>query len=284
MDTRLLLNLGLATLLGALVLLAVYKPGVEQAPAKQAISQSSPDSIAQMRIVRTGQPTVELSKDAQGHWQMKAPLVAPGNNFRLKQVLALLTQRPEHTYPASQLDLSQVGLTQPALRLQLGTQQISFGDQNPLDQLRYILIGDQVHLIKDEQFELLNGPATAFVDSGLLPENARVNQITLPDGKRIGNQGGKLHLTPADDTVSADALQDLITHWKNDRALTVTEYGGSEQIEGTIVIKLEGTSDPLRYDILSTEPELVLGRPDLRLSYHMSEGSLGKLTRVDTQP
>lgn len=283
MDKRLLLNLGLAALLGTLVLLAVYKPGVEQAPAKHPISQLSPESIAQLRIERTGQTTIELSKDAQGHWQMKAPLQAPGNNFRLKQVLEILTQQPEHSYPASQMDLGQIGLTQPTLRLQLGTLKISFGDQNPLDQLRYIQIGNQVHLIKDEQFELLNGPVTGFVDSGLLPENARVSQISLPDGKVINNQNGKLQLTPTDDKISADALQELITHWKNDRALTVTEFSGNEQSEGTIMIKLEGTPDPLRYDILSTEPELVLGRPDLRLRYHMTEGSLGKLMRVDTK-
>lgn len=278
MDKRILLNIGLAAALGTLVLVAIYRPGLDTTPAIAPITLLKADGIQTITLQRTGQHDIELRRNGT-QWQLVKPYPAPGNQHRLARLLELLALKPERSYHHAQLDLQQIGLAQPLLRVRFDGTEIAFGRLNPLDNTRYIRIGDQIHLIADDYFDLLNGPVTGLIDTALLPEGAEITAITLNNGLKIQKTDGKWVLNPVS-TVSGDAIQNHLTHWKNDRALAITEYNGDEHPEGSVLIQLKGQTNPLRFDILGTEPELVLGRPDLGLAYHMTEGAQTNLLQL----
>lgn len=278
MERRTLINLAMAGALGALVVLAVTRPGLDTPATAAPITQLSADQVDRITLARAGQAEIQLQRQGE-QWQLLAPYQAPGNGFRLARLLELVSLTPDRSYRADQLDLAQIGLEHPVLRVRFNDSEIAFGRLNPLDQTRYVRLGDQIHLIPDDYFDLLNGPVTGLVDTALLPEGAEIRAIALPNQQTLQQQDGKWALTPKQDH-AGDAIQNLLTHWRHDRALAVTEYDGDEQSQGQVVIELNGTASPLRFDVLSTEPELVLGRPDLRLAYHMSDGSEQKLLRL----
>lgn len=275
MEKRTLINLAMAAVLGGLVLLAVNRPGLETPTQPAPLTQLDREQVDRIVVNRAGQPEIRLQRQ-RGQWQLQAPYQAPGNGFRLTRLLELLSLTPARSYTIDQLDLSQLGLDRPVLRVRFNDTEIAFGRLNPLDQTRYIRLAGQIHLIPDDFFELLNGPVTGLVDTALLPERAEIAAIVLPNQHTLREQGGKWVLTPAA-VHAGDAVQGLLTHWRHDRALTVTEYDGNEQPQGQVRIELKGVPSPVLFDVLGTEPELVLGRPDLRLAYHMSDGSEQKL-------
>jgi len=63
-----------------------------------------------------------------------------------------------HSFPAAALDLEEFGLQPPAYQLQLDEQIIRFGGIDPATGLRYIQLGQQVHLISDGYTHYLTPP------------------------------------------------------------------------------------------------------------------------------
>jgi hypothetical protein len=266
-----LLNLGLLLLIAILVLLAVYEPGIEQPKEAPRLIALEREAVTTIRLERQGQERITLSRDDQGKWQMSEPLIITASDFRLGSLLRITEQKSLGSYPADKERLSRYGLDTPRVVLTLNDSlHLAFGDSTPLDQRRYVQVGERVHLITDSLYYHLIGSYTTFIRQALLPENAGITALSLPN-LRVRWQDGRWQVEPKPETYSADQVTRLVDAWKLASAVQVKAYDGSEGER--ISVELKGEETPLTFLLTARSPDLVLARPDLGIQYHLAESS-----------
>lgn len=281
MQARTLLNLGLLALLALLAWLAVYEPGIAPKPEQPRLTARDPQQIARIEVLRRGEPPVRLQKEG-AQWWLLAPRRMPANEALVRNMLDILGAPAQGPYAIAQVDPAALGLAESRLSLRLDDLEIRFGNRNPLDQQRYVQTGDQVHLIADTLSHRLTSDFADYASLRLLPEGSQPQEITLPR-QRLAQEGGLWRLTPADPAISADDIQAYVDAWKYAWAIRTAAYPPGAT-EGAITLRLAGQEQPLRLDILATEPELILGRKDLGVQYHMGDASAAHLMRVQPVP
>jgi hypothetical protein len=90
-------------------------------------------------------------------------------------------------------------------------------------------------------------------------------------------------LSPGKPDVSADAIQQLLDHWKNASALYARRYDGSKPDE-TITLEFSDMPETLTFKVISHSPELVLARPDWGIQYHFSGDMKKSLLTLQETP
>ena len=285
MSTRALLNIGLAVLAVVLVLVVVYRPGLEPEATPQAIiTDLTPGEVASITVVREPREQLTFTKQA-GHWYLfTGNYELPAAEFQVNALLRLLQATADIRYPAASLDLPQLGLEPAQVTVTFNDREVHIGATDALDKKRYIQVDDSVYLIADQYQHLVNAEPTTFVARKLLAGRAAITRLELPGLTLTRSEDTHWQIDPADDKVSADALQQLVDNWQNTSALYVSRYDGAETDE-QVTIHTVGQPEPLTFNVVSHAPELVLARPDWGVSYHLT-GSLedSLLALPETEP
>ncbi|MDO9371010.1 MAG: DUF4340 domain-containing protein [Gammaproteobacteria bacterium] len=288
MTTRTWLNLALLGGVALLVLVVVYQPGLHTAQPLPRLTALVPANITHLRIERDGAAPIALERKAQD-WIMTAPVRMPANTFRVETVLQVAQAESHARMDAATVRLAEFKLDKPRVQLWFDATEIAFGATEPLNGRRYVRLGDSVHLISDTVYFDLIGEFTAFADSALLAPQSqnRLTQLDLPALRlvRVGEGGwmqapNRMH-APPEPEVSMDRVNALLDAWRRARAIQVRPYvtpvsAGAEP-ENVIFIHLEDAEQPLRFDIVSRTPDLVLARADLGVQYHFPAGAIRKL-------
>ncbi len=278
MSKRNLLNLALLLLIGVLVLLVIYEPGIEEPKENPNLLDIDRGAIKQIRIEREGQETVKLVRNGENNWRLTAPLAIAANDFRINSILRITEQKSLGSYPADSERLARFGLEKPRVTLTLGDKlEIAFGDSTPLDQRRYVKVGDRVYLISDTLYYHLIGNYTTFIRQQLLPEGTGINALTLP-GLTVRWQEDRWEVAPKPEPFSADQVTRLIDAWKFASAVQVKPYDGKEG--ETITIEPKGEEAPITFLLTARSPDFVLARPDLGIQYHLAESSGEELLKL----
>src|SRR4030065_622571 len=147
MKSRWLLNIGLALLVGVLILLVLYRPGTGQEAQGTPLTAIPADTIQRIKLVRPKQPEIVLEKIGE-HWQLHAPRKARANSFRVNELLSLAAMRVDTRFPATHAELGKYGRDQPLAMLFLNDAEIRFGGMHPLDNQLYVLHDGQVQHIQ----------------------------------------------------------------------------------------------------------------------------------------
>jgi len=281
MNSRLALNLFM--LIGVLALIAVifYKPGIEPAKEIPPLTALSRDQINKLEIVRANDGLI-LERTQQG-WQIAGASPLAADKSQIEALLALAEARPERSYPASSLDLATLKLAPAQMTVRLNTTEIRFGDTDPLEGLRYVQIGEQVHLIMDNYQSILQGKRTQFASRRLLADGADIVGVKVPNLK-LSKQDGGWKIDPAPEKLSADAPQKLIQAWGTASALWVREYQPAASQPVTITL---ANGQRVTFELRSGKGEYVLARPDLGVQYQLPEDvaePLLKLEQPEVEP
>lgn len=280
MSKRNRVNLGLLLLVGVLVLLAIYEPGIEQPQEPTRLLDLEREAVTQIRIERQGQETVALARDARGDWHLTGPLAIGASAFRIGSLLRITEQKSLGSFPAEPERLAGYGLETPRVTLILNDAvTIAFGDNTPLDQRRYVRLGERVHLVSDTLYYHLIGSYTTFVRQQLLPEGTAIAALTLP-GLSVRWQEERWQVEPKPEAFSADQITRLIDAWKLASAVQIKPYDGEPGETITIVPK--GDAEPIRFLLTARTPDLVLARPELGIEYHLAESSGEELLKLPT--
>lgn len=265
MRSRLLLNI---TLLVLVALLGYYAYTTHQqqnqADTAYQLTALSADEIEHI-IIRHNQRIVELHKSA-GRWRMLQPIDIDANRFRIDTLLKLLNTVSHADYEAAGLTLETYGLSEVITSIQLNDVVIEFGDTNPINNFRYVRIGDRVHLIDDHFYPLLSSQIGTLVARELLPNNAKIDKLILPDMTlyRDDNQ-----IWRSSSAINPDLITETLHHWKNSEAFGVHNYMARELL-ADISVYLAGENEPIRFHVTDTDPWLIIARPDLDLEYHFN--------------
>lgn len=273
MKARLILNLTLAAAIIVLALLVIFEPGKDKAPELPKLTPLKGDAIQHVTIERAGRDTLVFEKQAGG-WRITQPLQLRANEFRVAGI-ANAAQAPSHArFPQAGRDLKQYELDAPKIKLTLDGQVIEFGGVNPLDNRRYVRVGDTIHLISDEVFSRANGDAAGFVSTALIPEHAEeLVEIKLPQMtvQRDKDSNGKWTVAPAVAGLSTDDINKFVDEWRHAQALHVSAYNGTPTGEH-VTLTFSGATPPLSFDLLSKDKEgdLLLGRKDAGVMYQFT--------------
>jgi hypothetical protein len=266
MNTRTLLNLLLVCVALLLVLVIVYRPGLEQTPVVAPLTPLHANSIHTIRVTRKERMPLRFEKTASG-WQLTGEHSLPASEFQLRALLGILDTRPDRSYPDVALDLAAAGLEPPQATLLLNDTVIDIGNTEALQHKRYIRLDDTVYLVTDKFQHLINADWSNFVERRLLPENATLTGLELPGTRLTRGEDGRWQASPPASGKDAAILEALIAQWQAATATYLRRDDG--KATGTaITLELAGHRDPIRLYLLEQETELILVRPDWGLQYH----------------
>lgn len=278
MNTRGLLNLLLLLGVAALAAVAIYQPGITPTPPPVKLSALTPQQISRIHIERADKGPITLQKQ-DGQWRITEPQRLPADEGRVNSLLRLAQETSQARFPAKPEDLHKYQLDKPAATLTLNDQAFAFGDTDPINGRRYVLVGNTVHLTTDMYFYQLDADLLSFFSTRLLPDKATISTLDLPGIALTRDAQGHWQVQPDKPGLSADAIQALLDAWQNTTALLVKHYApGSPQ--GSITVHLKEPAETLRFDIMARQPELILARPDLGLQYHLGAESTKALLEL----
>jgi hypothetical protein len=279
MSARSLLNLAMAGIAVGLALTAWFRPGLEPPAAPQPLTRLGPAQVSHIQISRLQRPLLAFTRQAD-HWQLDGDPPLPASLFQVNALLAILQAEAARSYPAENLDLKELGLDPPQATVILdGTTTLLIGNTEPLDNMRYIQYGATIYLVEDRYQHLINADRTNFIERRLLDDGAVITRLVLPNLTLAQNIDGLWELAPDNSDISADAIQQLLANWQQASALYIRPY--KPGTAGTnITLVLAGSETPVVFELVSHSPEFILGRPDLGIQYHFSNGTEERLLGI----
>lgn len=261
------LNLALLAAVGVLAALVWLRPGTKPADAGQPLLDFPVTQVADIRFEFAGNPAVELKRVGK-RWYLDAPFLSAADGSLVQAFLDDLGAARAVPVAGAGRDLGQYGLDKPLLRMNIDGRDYAFGGEQPVSHARYLLAEGKLWVADDALFSRVAHDAYWWLDRQLLPEGARIAALQLPHATLTRGKDGHWQLAPADDTVSADAIQGLLERWQETRALSV-EPLDKLPAEGEVSVALAGVAEPLRFVILKDPDYLVLARPELGLEYQL---------------
>jgi hypothetical protein len=267
MSRRNLLNLALLLVAAALAAIIVLRPGLKPAATHAPLSTLDPQQVTRIELVRKAGATLRFRKTG-AHWRIDATPELSADDFQMSTVLALLQAAPVRSYPVHDLDLAKVGLDPPQASAHFDRVALDLGDTDAIDNLRYVRSGATVYLVADRYAHLLNAGVANFVQRTLLPGDAHIRALQLPGLSLTQTDTVHWQLQPDDHNAGADRIQDLLRNWRHASALYVAR-ADTPATGDTVRVTLAGRAEPLVFTIVARSPDLVLGRPDLGLQYHL---------------
>jgi hypothetical protein len=256
MRSRWFVNLLLLILVIALG--ALMRRELEQEREVVTLTGLAPESIQEISIERSGHPVIRLVQGVDG-WRMEAPYRAPAEAGRISQLVGIAATGVQRSFPKSG-SAERLGLNADSLRLTLNDLILSFGDLEPSSQLRYVAIGEQVHLIGDGYYHHLIASAEDYVDRKLLPAGFLASAGTL-DGRPLTSA----QLAELKQLAAADVMP-----------------LGSELIGRLLSLDSEDTKQSLRF-LVSADGRL-WSRLDLRLRYLLAAPPAWAVAEAATEP
>ena len=151
------INLVLGLIAAGLLLLLVWPAGV---PDQKRLTALQPDHVASIRIERADRLVLRFRRAGAG-WQITYPAPAEAEPRRVEQLLAVARAPVQQQFAATGT-LADYGLDQPAAVLHLDSVRLAFGDRDPLQRSRYVLVDGQIRVIDDVYFNLLTLPVRHF--------------------------------------------------------------------------------------------------------------------------
>jgi len=264
MKPKLLLNLVLLVVLATLAGVAFFEPGKEEA---KPVHLTELDVDAINRFELTNPETLVFEKH-DAHWWLASPIQAPANDIRIQQLLNIAKAESQAHYPVKPEDLTKYGLDKPQAVLKLGQLTLLFGGLEPIDMLRYVQIGETLHLVSDDFSHHLLAKSTDYVDKKLLPEDSKIKELLMPGlTAKLGDKG-QWSLEPPG---NAAAMSELANTWQSARAIEVKRHEGQPQGDSIHIVLTDGKS--LDFVIIQREPDILLARPDWKLQYMVSAES-----------
>lgn len=266
MQSRILLSATLAT---GIIILAWYLAKSATPPSGQAITVAAsldPASVQRIQISRADKEDIVIEKSGND-WIINSPLSIAANPFRINSILSLPSSRSLAQLPANESDLDQLGLQPSAVTLRLDDNVFEFGTVSPLEEGRYLLHGQTIHVIEDNLFHQLVQDTGFFISTRLISDDDPLVRISYPDFElhytddRWHQSGGVRQLSPAE-------LDIITSTWSGLEANRVSLASADNRETDILLHTASGVEIAL--SVQSSATGLVLSRTAPRLDYRIS--------------
>ena len=164
--SRWLVNLGLLVLALALAALIQLTERGEIQAAR--LTPLEPDAIEHIRLERADADPLILRRSEIG-WQMTNPYQVAADPAQMRRLLPIAAAEDVRSLPVAGVDLTELGLDPPLVRLWLDDVLLEIGGTEPIAEYRYVRIGDLIHLIDDRFIGRLLATPEEYIGKTLLP-------------------------------------------------------------------------------------------------------------------
>jgi len=270
---RTLINIVLLLVVAGLTVFIVFAPKKETRLDLSPLSNENPRAISHIRLESSAGGTIGLRR-TDGAWLLIDPMRIAANDFRVNSLVRVL-QAPVHArIDAGPEQLARFGLSPPRARILLDEKEILFGDTDPIHGRRYLLYDGKIALVDDAYFSHLSSSAANYVNLALLGRDPSPQNFLLPD-IHVYRDAGNWRLDSDDGKVNTDSVSRLVDSWRHAQATAVRPY--EQSLDWNDVIRIELTDRDVRFDLARTEYELILGRPELGIQYHLTKRTGARL-------
>lgn len=278
MPPRNRLNALLAILVLAVGTAAMWFGERDEAVQPAALTPLKPHQITHFSLFDAEGRAVSLVKMTDG-WRIDGPLRIKANSLRVSSLLGILTTPSLGGFRAAGNDLGTFQLAPPLARLLVAGRQLHFGDTEPVDGRRYVLIDDEVHLIEDSLFTFLPVQAAIFVNLAPFADAQRVTAVR--HGASSMTWRKSRWESEGFGAPGPDWFNQRAERWLHLQAVRVSPFEASAHrqhaIEFDIVVGQATVTR--RFVLRRTEHEVILGRPDKGIQYHLLKRSALPLLR-----
>lgn len=139
---------------------------------------------------------------------------------------------------------------------------------------------ENIFLISDNLFNQLIQKAMFFVSPRLIPEGEIISKIRFGENLIEKNEQGWVYDKNTNPEEN-ERLRKFAEMWSDLEASRVSTYIASTSEAEKIILTLENGKS-LHFNLLSSEPFVMLARPDLQLQYELN-ADLSKLVRQTTE-
>lgn len=276
MKSRTLTNVALLVLVAALAAAIALVQRGGDGPALEPLTRTIPGAVSRIRLeTGAGEPIVLRRSD--GGWDLVAPLAMAANDFRVNALLGVLAAPVRLRIDAAGETLARYGLASPRGRVLLDGQEILFGDTEPINARRYLLHDGTVALVDDAFVAHLGASAASYVHPAPLGRDPSPRSIRL-SGVRVLADAGGWRVEPGGAGPAAAAAARLADAWKGAQATAVRPYEPGLDWREEIVV--EDADGELRFDVARTEYEVILGRRDAGIQYHLTKAAGARLVEI----
>jgi hypothetical protein len=264
-NTRTRINLFLLVVMGGIGALLYLRPG-KTPESLPALTTLRGEDISRITVLRTLKPDIRLALRDTG-WMMTAPIEIDASMARVNALLGLATTPSLARYSARERQLADFGLAPSLSTVVLNTTPIHVGRVNPVNNRRYLLIDETVHLVQDNLYDIYTAEAASYASNRLVPAGRKLTRVQVPGLYLVQNAKGGWSVQFGDKRLAAKQIRELIEAWQHATALWVQRYGGV-QIGDQISLYLDD-GVTRNFHIIATEPQLILASPELNLQYHL---------------
>jgi hypothetical protein len=195
MRGRLLGTLALALLVLLLGGLAWRDPQPPPGTAAPPLTALDPARVQGLTLLNGAGSEIRLTRQGAG-WQMLTPYDLPADDQRIDQLLALAVTPSHARFDEPAARMAEFGLAPPKAVVWLDQVEVRFGGPHPLEELRFVASGGQIHLTEERFFHLLLLPAEAWVAPALLSEAGELVAIRTPTWDLQRDAAGGWRLEP----------------------------------------------------------------------------------------
>lgn len=142
-------NLMLALAVATLAVINWLEPGLG---GYKPVTELHLDEIARVELIHRGEPRFVLQRGHDG-WHGTEGSARENHMQNLLQI----SQLPSlYRFPLAKEALDQYGLDAPVYQLQFNEVTLTFGGTDPVSKLRYLAVGDTIHLVSDGYYHYLS--------------------------------------------------------------------------------------------------------------------------------
>ncbi len=280
MQKRLITNLLLLIVVG--ILTSVFILSDKQGDEVKTVLLSNIDAagIEHITVHQSTKEDIVFNRQGQ-QWFVTSPVHAIAHTTRVNTILYLLKSRSLAQIEVEDNSLEVYQLDPAILSLRMNSHEFFFGTTEPLNDRRYVMFNNTIHLVNDHLFHQLRQPPIFFVSLRLVPEREIINSIQFSD-QSISRVNNSWTILPANDVVSSEQLGSLVQQWLKAEARQILQYQGTD-VDEKVILKYK-SGHTVYFDVISKIPELILGRTDLALQYHLDKSMSERLFCCENEP
>jgi hypothetical protein len=281
MRTGWLVNLVLVLAVAGLAFYALYKPKDGESTPQYALTTLSPLQVKRIVIEPQGGSALELQKEGE-EWFLVQPMRARADRTQVDRVLDLLKARSKEKLAAN--DLQRFDLDKPVLKVTYDDQAVSFGTTNPLSQEQYVHAGDGVYLLSSLYRSQVPERPERVLTHALFRQNEKPVAFRFKTFS-VEQHDGKWQVTPpaGKEPPSQDDLNRWVDDWRLASSLLTQPANAKTSAKEWVDVSLAGSST-LRLGIVERAPQLILLRPDEKLTFQLSEEMRDRLLTAPVAP
>jgi len=277
MKARWLLNLFLLALIVGIGAFIYTRPKEEI--AKSAVYEISTLKLADFTKASVEQPTKApvVFEKIEGYWYITQPYKARADQMLVNRMLSIVAAKSNDKFPTD--DLARFGLDKPRLKLKLGDAEFLFGTFNPVTEEQYVLYKDGVYMLPVSYSESAQIQLTEFLDKSPMRPNEKIigfdfSHLEQWEETRLNVDmiDGKWIASAAKAKVDQNEMNEWFdSYWTHMSVQSVEPYTPDRKATlPSFEVKLKDGSK-VHFDRLQESPQLLLGRPDEGMLYHIAQ-------------